>query len=75
MAITHAEFARTLSRMIRDMAGIAAGLTEGMANPHFCSADATQDVRWFLEDIAPRIERLSKRAGMSPNPSHEPQDG
>jgi hypothetical protein len=74
MAITHAEFARTISRMIRDMAGIAAELAEGMHNPNFCSDDATQDVRWFVEDIGAHIEHLRKRAGIAadpPNPSPE----
>lgn len=68
-AITNAQFARTLARMIRDMSGIAAGLAEGMWNPAFCSADAAQDVRWFVEDIGARIEHLRKRAGMD-DPAH-----
>lgn len=62
MAITHAEFARTLARMIRDMSSVATGLAEGMWNPNFCSADASRDVMYLVEDIERRIEHLRKRA-------------
>jgi hypothetical protein len=65
--MTNAEFARTVARITRDAADMAACLAEGMANPNFCAADAADYAAAFLITMQARIafikQRLAEKKG------------
>ncbi len=58
----HAKMAVAVSRIARLVSQETANLAEGMWNPAFCSADASDRALMFFSDLRSQIDRYSEQA-------------